>query len=442
MSREDIQMIPREGDTEVSIPVTLDYSGGRSQSLKSRLMWSAITLFIVIFIEVGIMLSAYTILVKLFLMALFFYVVTLGLRFFLLHEGKHRKELKKRLDKDYKINMSDFWGIYEIDKEYCYFLSGHIGMYIMLEKGAIVGKNESDEYDHYEAIADAYNILGTSRLRVCHIDMMDIIGRDDRIRRAHRNINNYVQNGMKDILEDIFRFLQKSAESSVTSYDIYLFMYRGDELEFETSIQKVLSCLMSANYSSYTVLDRQRIQSFASSLFNLHDFSVSRATQEAFSKKGISTKTLIPISLTYPDGTVTQINKTTEKKRAEAKAKSQAENYRKREMTRRNEEEKASRRKARALMLQETVSKMSNNRISIPGSSNGTGTLVEDGTIDLDGDIDDGFLDFGDGSEGSNSAVGQDEEIDLDMDFEEEQPRKPARVSANEETGETDFFDL
>lgn len=462
MAREEIEMIPRVGDSEVRIPVTLDYSGGRSQSVKTRLMWTAISVFLLIFVEVGILLSAYTFIVKIFLMALLFYVVTLILRVFLLKENKYRKEMKKRIDNDYSINMSDFWGIYEIDGEYCYFLSGHVGMYIMLEKGAIVGKNAEDEYDNYEAIADAYNILGSSRLRVCHVDMMDIIGRDDRIRRAHRNINMYDSSGMKGVLEDIFRFLQKSAESAVTSYDIYLFMYKGDELEFETAVQKVLSCLMSANYSSYTVLDRQRIQSFASSLFNLHDFSVSSATHEAFSKRGSSQKTLTPISLTYPDGTVVEMNKTTEQKRSEARAKAEADKYKKAEIARRNERAKEKKKKDRAKFLQETVSKVSNNRFG-GWVSDPTGDF-DGGTIDLDEDMDssnDGFMDFGSSSDtgvveeeidldtgaiSNSSSDGLDDDfLDMDMDdAPKPRPRESSREKSTvpDEDSDTGFFDM
>lgn len=440
-------MVPQVGDTSVSVPVTLDYSGGRSQSTRTRVLWTGVSLFILIFVEVGILLSSNTLLTRLLLMVFLGYGSILALRFLLMQESKHRREMRKRIRTDYSINMSDFWSIYEIVDEYCYFLSGHVGMFVMLEKGAIVGKNEHDEFDNYEAITDAYTILGTSKLKVCHIDIMDMVGRDDRIRRAHRNINKYEQTGMKDVLEEIYRHLQKSAETEVTSYDIYLFMYRGDEGEFESNVKRVLSCLMDANYSSYTVLTRPRIQTTAAALFNLHDFSVSQATKEAFRKKKSANRSLTPINLAHADGTITHLNKTTEEKKQESTAKQKQDRYRREEIARRSADIKSKKKQERLELIAKTVSSVSKNKFTLPV---GGTEVVRDGTIDLDStpgeDLSTGdFFDID-----SNSSSDVDDFFEIDLDAPSEPAEAPAaRVSptvisdkSRDEGGSTGFFDI
>lgn len=421
-------MVPREGESSVSVPVTLDYSGGRSQTTKMRWLWSVIGLVLLIAVEIGILISSNPLSMRLLFMFLIGYGSTIAIRFLLLEERKHRKEMKKRNSTDYSINMSDFWSIYEIVDEYCYFLSGHVGMFVMLEKGAIVGKNDSDEHENYEAITDAYTIIGASKLRVSHIDMMDQMGRDDRIRRVNRQLSKYQESGMRSLLEEIYRHLQSTAESRVTTYDVYLFMFKGDEEEFESNVRKVLACLLDANYSSYTVLNRTRIQTVASTLFNLHDFSVTSATREAFRNRQTSKKRLTPIRLVHNDGTVKEINKTTEEKREEAAERRNQEKLKRSEIARREVSAKSKKSRERKRALSKVVSKTTLSRVSIPVE----GTTNLDEVIDLDNEV---------GSDGGFFALGDSSSTDNDTYF-NILTEEDATERSNKKAKEDDFFDL
>lgn len=430
-------MRPEPGDQIIDVPITIDYSGGRSDSIKSKLLWSLVATLVLVILFFVILFSAQNFVLKLMAMAIEMYVGTALIRFLLLNESKYRKEAHKRLREDYSINMSDFWNIYQIIGEYCYFISGHIGLFFLLEKGVLVGSEEDSEYEHYEAIADALNLVATSKMRVCHIDMMDKIGHDDRIRKAMRTIRKYPDSGAKDLSEEIFRYQQEMADDSVTSYDIYLFMFKGDEDEFVSSVQKVLSCLMTANYTSYTSLDGESIRTIAATLFNIHDFSVVNATREAFGNRG-GKNNITPIALMHSDGTKTRLNKTKEEKAIENEQKSTQSKLISEEKKKRADAEKTKRRNKRLMSLREITSKASKGRVSLPIKPiieqddpddlidlNSTGLLDNDDMdiIDLD---DDDILELEDDD---------DEEIDLD-----DNPK--ANSGKRTSDGSTGFFDL
>ena len=96
MSREASNvsgMRPGKGDTTLTLPVTFDYSGGRKDSNKSRLVWSIILGVIGVIIAIGIVTSddGYLI-VNIAFSALWLCLVSFIIRFPMMKEGRVRRE--------------------------------------------------------------------------------------------------------------------------------------------------------------------------------------------------------------------------------------------------------------------------------------------------------------------------------------------------------------
>lgn len=323
--REYSGVTPEVGDDRVYVPVTIDYSAGRIQNVKSRILWAVLGLFGTLVLTLGFLLSDSSLLVKVPLSMLIFYAGTWVVRFPILGEHKYRKELMNRQKNDYKVEMSNFWGIYRVDDAgVCYFRNGYAGYFVMLEKGAILGKTDEEEFGHYQAMTNGYNIIATSGMRVAHIDIMDFIGSDARLVSALRRVADYDNPNLRGIVEDIFRDLQDQAENTVTSHDIYLFMYKGPEYELERKIEKVLNCFMDSDtgYRSYQFLGARDIQMVARAMFNLHEFSIVDAKRKSFKFKEGKPR-IEPLSLTSPEGIVTELGKTMAEKKEEAAAKAE-----------------------------------------------------------------------------------------------------------------------
>lgn len=335
-------MLPRVGDSSITLPVTVNFKGGSKEADRNRWLWGIGAIIGVLILSFGFLFGGMSLIAKMIWVPIVFYGGLWLVRMFLLQEGKYRKEMASRIANDYSIQMSNFWGIHEIRNKICYFRDKSYGMFVLLEKGPLVGKGDVEEFNHYEAVGDAFNNLGVSRMKATHIDLMDIIGQDDRIRRAYRNLSTYEDSNIKTALEMIFGNLQQKAEKTVTSYDIFLFQSKGNENDFLKTLDEVIGCLTDedSNYVSYTVLDKKRIQTIATGLFNLHDFSVNQAMKEAFrGTKGVSGR-IKAIKLEWPDGREEVINKTTYEIREEKERKAEAAKYRSREIARRQREAK------------------------------------------------------------------------------------------------------
>ena len=343
IGNSDNIMKPRKDSSIISLPVTFDYNGGKRDSIKSKILWSVSSLIIGGIVSVGVILSdGGFFLFNLVAGLLLFFLVVVGIRFFILKEHKLRNEMIELEDSDYKIDYSNLWGIYEIDDTYPYYVhmrDGKTALYVQFEKDVIVGKEEDYEYHHYEAISDAYNLAGSMKIGMCHIDYMDIIGNDDRLNNCFLDLEEVQNPDMKDILHDVFSNLQDKMNESVSTFDVYVFTFRTSESTFWYSIQQVISCLLDANYVSFKILDRDDIRELTKSIFNLHDFSVMEANSTAF-RKDYNYKGVVPIKLIKYDGSVVILNKTQSEKKAELKEKELEKTIRKEELKKRRRNKK------------------------------------------------------------------------------------------------------
>jgi hypothetical protein len=259
----------------------------------------------------------------------------------MLKEGKRKEAYKGLIAKDFERDYKDFWGIYNVEDihpYYCRFRNGKSGLYIRLNKDVILGKYSESEYQHYEAIADAYNLAGAGRVQMVHIDYMDNVGTDERLEDSFSSLEDVSNPDLKDLLTDIFSYQQTNMNRRVTTFDVYAFLWTGNDITAWNTISRILNCFLDANYRSYEILNERSLRELTKAIFNLNDFSVSDASSYAFETTGHSSIT--PISLVDEEGNVTIFNKTLEEKEAERKAMLEAQEAQRKEMDRRKKNKK------------------------------------------------------------------------------------------------------
>lgn len=335
-------MRPELGDSSMTLPITFDYSGGRRESGKSRKIWAAIFGVVGLLLSIGVLLSKeQPIYIKLPISVAIAVVVSLIIRFIFLGEKKIRASYMKMQETDYKRDYGDIWGIYSIDQYYphfCRFRNGKSGMFISLQKDIIVGRYSDNEYNHYEAIADAYNLAGAGRVQMIHIDYMDNVGTDERLENSFVSLEDVSNPDLKDLLVGIFTFQQDQMMKQVTTFDTYLFMWSGSDTAAWNTIQRILACFLDANYRSYKILNENALRDFAKTLFNLSEFSVMEASASAFDNSTVSG--IVPIKVVDEFGVETILGKTSEQKREEQRLREEERIAKDEELKRRKKSKK------------------------------------------------------------------------------------------------------
>ena len=313
------RMRPTKGRREMSLPITFDYSGGRQEKNSTSKIWSVIITILGFIIGIGVMFNKKGfILLNILIGLLIIYVAIFIVRFFLLKEGKVRREYIKVKDSNMQFSSKNLWGIYDISKSkpyICRFRNGKSGVFVGLNKDVILGKYSDSEYEHYEAIGDAYNICGANNIQICHIDYMDNIGLDERLNDSFESLKNVDNEDVKDLLTDIYSYQKQRMMDQVTTFDVYLFLWRGSDVNAWKVIQQVINCFMQANYRSYRLYNENSLRNLTKTLLNLEEFSVVSAMLNAIGNS--NSDNVVPIRVEHSDGTMSVLGKTSKEKREE-----------------------------------------------------------------------------------------------------------------------------
>lgn len=340
-------MRPEVGDRELVLPITFDYSGGRAESNKSKKLWAVILAVVALLFGIGVMRSrdlAWFISIPLGLLVMF--VFSLFIRFVLLDEKKIRSDYSEIMDDDQRLGTEEIWGIYNVSPVYpyiCRFRNGKSGIFVRLTKDVILGKYADAEYEHYEAIGDAYNIAGASRVQILHVDYMVNVGTDERLATSFENLATVSNPDVKDILTEIFTYQQEQMMNAVTTYDVYAFMWTGSDISAWNTITKILACFLDANYRGYVILNDGELRELVKAVFNLEEFSVNQASGAAFHTT--LSASIVPIEVVHADGTVEKINKTVQEKKDEAAQRAEAAKAEEKERERRKRLKKENKKK-------------------------------------------------------------------------------------------------
>ena len=319
-------MRPKKGASKIYLPITFDYSVGRSETNKTKIVWSIILGILGLILGVGTLFAKDgNLIVNLVLGFGIMFGTSLIIRFPILGEHKIRNEMLEAKERDYKKTYESMWGIFSIDDVYPYYAhmrNGRTALFVRFDKDVILGKVKDSKHEHYEAISDAYNLAGSMGVGMCHIDYMDVIGNDERLDACFQSLPNIKNPDMRDLVTDIYTNLQEKMNEKVTTYDVYVFTFRSSESSFWYQIRKVFACMLDANYVSYKVLNSNDLRSLFISLSNLHDFSVIEAMSQAFNTEKYNG--VIPIKVAT-DGDEVIINKTIEEKKEEAELRAKEE---------------------------------------------------------------------------------------------------------------------
>jgi hypothetical protein len=311
-------MQPSPNSDTVSLPITFDYTVGRSESGRTRkvIAWMVSIIFFIIGLLI-LFRGSQNFFVRLLIVAALYTVITYSVRFLLLQEGKLRKQYYEQLDNDYKISTEDTWGIYEIDGDeirVAHYRNGRLGIFFALEKDVIVGLDAESEFKHYEAVSDAYNEVAKNRAQIIHIDYMTHVGRDPRMAKLYEQASKSPNPDMRAVLNGIYSHLDDTMRDEISTYDAYVILIPSTEVQYNQIARKVIERFMEGNYLGYTMLSDEQIRDLTVELFNLHSFSVVDAERNALISS--TYRVAVPISI-EKDGVVTKLNKTVKEKREE-----------------------------------------------------------------------------------------------------------------------------
>lgn len=305
-------MKPDRKSNTIKLPVTFDVQGGRADSVSTKLLASGILVGVWVFLLVCFILSDMEFISKLLLPVILAIVVVLIIHFIIVR-GRYFNSLLKDLEqRDYQFDTNVFWGIYEISETNPYFVryrNGDKGLFIRFEKDVIVGKSYDVMYDHYEAVSDAYNRLGSTDMRVIHIDYMDNVGNDKRVSGMYKALGSCDNADLKKLMLRVYSNLEYEMSGEYASHDVYLFLSKEKDETFWYNVRQVLGEFMKGNYISYKVLNKKDLKELTMSLLNLDEFSAVDACDSVFT--GLKANYVTPIHL-IRNGQKTVINKTTD----------------------------------------------------------------------------------------------------------------------------------
>ena len=315
-------MVPERGDTGVSIPITFDVQGYR-ESISLRKM--VLGLFIIILGIVAMILlfcfaeSKY----QPWLPLLAFFGTFYFVRFIFLKEFKYKKMRRKLIEQGYQFSHKIFWGIYSINEYYpyiCKMANGNSAIFVAFDKDVIIGRDVDADYDHYEAIAEAYDTMIKKDIWCIHIDYADTVGKDDRLDSLFKNLTETENKDLKNETIRLYDYVQSFMYKVYADYDVYAFFYRGRDEAFWDDLQPVISAFSEANYVRSRVLSREEIGDLCISLMNLNDFSTARAIEQVFLSTARAGNA-IKVIWTEKDGVRKQENRRREEIEAERRVK-------------------------------------------------------------------------------------------------------------------------
>ena len=316
---------PQPGDTSINIPVTFDYRGGRSANIKHKITVAILTLVVLI---IGLIIiwknESFVLWQQVILSLVLSYICLFVLRFFGFNELYFSDMYESMKERNCILNVSNIWGIFDIDVSYpyiCYFKNGYKGVFVKMERDTITGKSDDSDYIHYNLIGDAYNLAHSKNMNIVHIDYMDNVGNDPRLYNCYNDLNKVNNPDMQEMLLDIYDNLQDEMQLNYSSFDIYLFLTR-DRLEtFLYNVQSVVSVMLGGNFLTYKILSRNELGGVCTALFNLEEFSVIEACENVY--EGSHHSGIIPISITHENGVEEKLNKTQEEIKLEFEEKKQ-----------------------------------------------------------------------------------------------------------------------
>lgn len=305
----------------VEIPMTFDVSSNVVPLTERRLRLG-------ILIFVGIILAG--VVLGIFIGSIGGFILCLGLvgiatylfRMLYFKEAYYKRKYGELKAHGFVYNTNTIWDIYEIAPGFpiCSFKNGSKAIFVTFDKDIVVGKPENNEYLHYEAIANAFQLISKKNIECMHIDYMDTVGKDGRLEPVIKQLLKTPNKQLSQLLSLVFEYQQYTMSKSYSSYDVYAFYYRYNDEDFRDDLETIIGAFMNANYIRYRLLGVSQLRELVKSIYNIEEFSVYNACDNVFKTDNMSK--YIRVIYTECNGERTIINKTTEEREYE-KAKKQ-----------------------------------------------------------------------------------------------------------------------
>ena len=326
-------MEPQPGDTDIRLPITFDYKGGRNNKTKGKIIFGLADLVITIILCVGLATrEGYAIWEHIFYPCAVFYVGLFLARFLVFNELWYSDVFETLKEKDYNLDIENIWQIFDIEYEYpyiCYFRNGYKGIFVRMEKDAVTGKPDTDMFNHYDAIGLAYNRAHSLNMNIVHIDYMDTVGNDKRMTNLVEDLKFIENPDMHMMISMLYEHLIAEMRMNYASFDIYLYLTKDKKADFLYNVRQVCNKMVGGNFITYKILDKYEISRVCTALFNLHDFSIMDACDNVL--QGNKHNGIRPLGVYHFDDdgneTYERINYTIaeEKAQAEERAKQMAQ---------------------------------------------------------------------------------------------------------------------
>ncbi len=278
-------MRPVKGSDVVNIPLTFDSNS------KIRITSTGRKIYLLLFLGFWVISSIFAILggavaFKLLYPIISFVVLSWILRFAIMKESYFKKKREELIENKYKFPHSTFWNIYEINRHGSYniaqFADGTKGIFIAFDKDVIVGKQDYDDYYHYESIADAIQQCMKRGISCLHIDYMDTVGKDDRIDGLFHSADSVKNPELRKVLTSMYDNIAFNMNRSYASYDVYAFYFKGRTDLFCDELDGVLDRFLEANYIRYRSINKEGLSVLVESVMGVHEFSVNKACESLF----------------------------------------------------------------------------------------------------------------------------------------------------------------
>lgn len=311
---------PQRGDDKVAIPVTFDVKYSVLNFKMSKLYISLAAMVLMFVLWVIVMFIAADNKYRVTASVIAFIIVPMVCRMAIIGEYKYRKNYKQLVAHEFQYDYSLFWSIYDTSTgapTVFHHTSGLSSVFVAFDKDVIVGKGNSSDYEHFEAIGNAYQLLAKKGINCIHIDYMDNVGKDTRLQSLFESAESCKSVDLRNCILDMLDYMQWYMMGTYADYDVYCFSSKLRPDLFIDELVPILSAFEHGNYIRYRILTRPEVRDLVASVFSIPDFSVTRTCDNLFASK--STSSYIKIIWTEVDGKREIVNKTREQLAAEAR---------------------------------------------------------------------------------------------------------------------------
>lgn len=302
MEQEITDFRPRIGDTSTPIPVALEQQRVLGMArYRSRLYFTYgfIPLFIIldlVFLFGSSIWFPWRVLWLILIVLAEIFII----RFAILEERDYRRDIQSNFKNDYRLDPSVLWGVLSIDPEgVIYFTNGLVGVMARFEKNVRVGRDtDLHHFEHYEAVTQAYRIAGQRGCSVTYVDYMGSGGMDTRLEQAKRNLTEFSNEDVREVMQSIYDNLENRIKESALPADVFLLTMRGYSEEVLDTFDKFAQDMLVANYVGYSKLSQEDMEEIVRNLWGLPDFNLLALMSEQWSSYNI----IQPITLIKSSG--------------------------------------------------------------------------------------------------------------------------------------------